>query len=324
MADTVNFNISPELANSSRKYRKELIKMPVIAAQEDTLKHMTGYGQLYGDLVFNGLTPKVEIAPYSNKNWTDGQADFESRILTTYMGNCAYNYDPRQLFRTIYWDAKLKGKKLSEAEIIKRVLFLMAAQAGESLNEVIWSAKRNPGGKTTKDLFDGLDTITAAEIVKTTIGSEKGNMINLSKFDNSNAVDQLNAVYLKADPHLRRMKTKMYISQDIYDLYVECYQNTRGQIVYNPGYEKASLEVGRGLVELCPMVSKTGSSFVHLAPKANMSYGFDGQNVDECFEAADYHPWLTTIKACTIFGTQIITLDKRYLMVGKIASPEAA
>ena len=324
MADTKNFVTSAELVNSSRKYQKELIKIPVIAAKEDTLKHMTGIGDLLGDMVFSGMDPDVEFAPYSNTNWKEGDVKIDSRVLTTYMGNCAFNFDPNQLYATIYYDAQTGGKNLTHAEIVKKVMFLMAAKAGEVLNMHIWDAKRNPEGKATKDLFNGLDTITAAEVEATNISTVKGNMIELSEFDNSNAVDQLNAIYRKADPHLRRMKTKMYMSQDIYDLYVECYQNTRGQIVYNPGYEKATLEVGRGLVELCPMVSKTGSSFVHLAPKSVMLYGYHGNHPMEQFEAGDYHPWKTTIKACTVFGTQLLTLDKRYLMVGKIGSPEAA
>ena len=75
----------------------------------------------------------------------------------------------------------------------------MSDRLSESLMKNVFSAKRNITGTTTSDLFDGIDTITAAEIDANKIADSEGNFMALtSAIDKTNAVDVLKTIYQSA------------------------------------------------------------------------------------------------------------------------------
>ena len=55
------------------------------------------------------------------------------------------------------------------------VLAQIAKGLSEHLNDAMWNGVRNANGDTTKDLFDGFDTITQKEITAGAISAENGN-----------------------------------------------------------------------------------------------------------------------------------------------------
>lgn len=57
-----------------------------------------------------------------------------------------------------------KGEALKNTEITRKVLAYLTAQLGKNLNMVLWNAVRNDSGETSKDLFNGFDTITKKEL----------------------------------------------------------------------------------------------------------------------------------------------------------------
>ena len=94
------FNITDaELQKSAVTYRKELLVMPVIAAEE-TLQHMTARPGVAGREVLGQLSGGIEIGPYDpNRVDNDGLA-IKPRTLETFLGSVVKKFDLNELAKT--------------------------------------------------------------------------------------------------------------------------------------------------------------------------------------------------------------------------------
>ena len=165
----------------------------------------------------------------------------------------------------------------------------------------IWNAKRNTEGDTTKDLFNGFDTITATEATAGNIAADKGNYMELAAaIDKTNAIDTFNAIYAAADDELQGQKAKIYVP-------------------YNTEFKKTFLEGTDNQWEFCPLASKKGSQYIHIAPQSNMVYGYGaGDNPGERLAIEKYSSWKLTLEAAMAFGVQFRSLSPEMLMVAKL------
>lgn len=306
-----------DLLKSATTYRKELLQLPIIAAQA-TLQHMTPVPGLAGRLTIGELSGDIEIGPYNAKRVDEDETSIVPRVLETYLGSVIKKFDPNTVSKTVYGESVAQGKALETASITRQVLVYLAGLLGRKLNMAIFSAKRNASGTTTRDLFDGFDTITAAEITAGGISSENKNFLELGAVDATNAVDKLKSLYRGASDELQGQKVKMLMPIDIYNAYVDDYQSTVGAVPYNREFEKTFLEGSGGLCELVPLASKKGSEFIQLTTKGNMMYGYGAGLADENLTVEKHHPFLLDFVATMYFGTQFETIAKERLMIGKL------
>lgn len=309
-----------DLKKSAVNYRKDLLVMPVIAA-EATLQHMTPRPGIAGREVLGQLSGGIELGPYDPNRVDDSGVKIEPRTLETFLGSVVKKFDLNSVAKTVYGSLTTQGEALASTDLAMQVLYYLAMQLGQNLNKHIWDAKRNDAGTTTVDLFDGFDTITAKEITAGGIATGKGNFMQLSTaIDESNATDILMSIYESADDNLQGVPTKMFIPFNVYRAYNKDYLASFGNVVYNQQYKKAFLEGTDNLCELVPLVSKKGSQFIHLTTKSNMVYGY-GDGMDrEKIAIEKHHEFLLSFVATMFFGCQFETISKERLMVAKLAT----
>lgn len=319
MAYAINIS-DAELQKSAVTYRKELLVMPVIAA-EATLQHMTPRPGVAGREVLGQLSGGIELGPYDPQRYDDDGLDIKPRTLETYLGSVIKRFDLNSVAKKVYGSLTTQGEALTSLDLARQVLNYLSMQLGRNLNLHIWSAKRNDTGTKTKDLFDGFDTITQKEITAGTINTTKGNFMQLSQaIDENNATDILMSIYENADDTLQGVPTKMFVPVSVYRAYNKDYLASFGNVVYNTQFKKTYLEGTDNLCELVPLVSKKGSPFIHLTTKSNMIYGYGDGLDSEKIAIEKHHEFLLSFVATMFFGCQFETINKERLMVAKLAS----
>ena len=319
MAYAINIS-DAELQKSAVTYRKDLLVMPVIAA-EATLQHMTPRPGVAGREVLGQLSGGIELGPYDPQRYDDDGLDIKPRTLETYLGSVIKRFDLNSVAKTVYGSLTTQGEALTSLDLARQVLNYLSMQLGRNLNLHIWNAKRNDTGTKTKDLFDGFDTITQKEITAGTIDTTEGNFMQLSQaIDESNATDILMSIYESADDILQGVPTKMFVPVSVYRAYNKDYLASFGNVVYNTQFKKTYLEGTDNLCELVPLVSKKGSPFIHLTTKSNMIYGYGDGLDSEKIAIEKHHEFLLSFVATMFFGCQFETINKERLMVAKLAS----
>ena len=319
MAYAINIS-DAELQKSAVTYRKDLLVMPVIAA-EATLQHMTPRPGVAGREVLGQLSGGIELGPYDPQRYDDEGLDIKPRTLETFLGSVIKRFDLNSVAKTVYGSLTTQGEALTSLDLARQVLNYLSMQLGRNLNLHIWSAKRNDTGTKTKDLFDGFDTITQKEIDAGTIGTTQGNFMQLSQaIDESNATDILMSIYESADDILQGVPTKMFVPVSVYRAYNKDYLASFGNVVYNTQFKKTYLEGTDNLCELVPLVSKKGSPYIHLTTKSNMIYGYGDGLDSEKIAIEKHHEFLLSFVATMFFGCQFEAINKERLMVAKLAS----
>ena len=317
---TTYFNITDaELQKSAVTYRKDLLVMPVIAAEE-TLTHMTARPGVGGREVLGQLSGGIEIGPYDPSRVDNDGVTIKPRTLETFLGSVIKRFDMNQLAKTVYGSLTTQGEALTSLDMARQVLNFLSMQLGRNLNQHIWNAKRNDSGTKTVDLFDGFDTITEKEITTGAIAAGQGNFMQLGdEITKDNATDILMSIYEGADDILQGTHTKMFVPFSVYRAYNKDYMQTFGSVSYNTEFKKTYLEGTDNLCELVPLTSKKDSKFIHLTTQSNMIYGY-GDGLDaEKIAIEKHHEFLLSFVATMFFGCQFETISKERLLVAKLA-----
>lgn len=312
----VNITVE-QLAKSALKFRKEILMMPVMSLREDFLQYVTlRTGIRYAEQV-GQMSGSAEIGPYNEDRVDDDDVKITPRTLYTYFGSLQKKFSPNSVYQSIYGSAITKGEGLKTTEITRQVLNFLSAKVGEALYDHQWDAKRNAEGTKTVDLFDGFDTITEKEITAKTISVANGNMVNVdpSTINSTNAVEVLKTIYRAADPHLRRLKTQMFVTPSIYDAYCDDYKTTTGAIPYNTQFKQTFVEGSENRCEIVPLSNKAGSKYIHLTTKQNMLVGVCQEGDDESV-AVEKHEAFRLLFVMTLFyGVEFETISKERLLV---------
>ena len=321
MAGKLSFTLE-EYQDAARKYRKDLLMLPIIGIQ-DTLKFMTGRpGIRYKESVA-AMSGNAQFAPYKPARRSNFNLDLDFRTLETFFGSVVAQFEPNSAISTLLGAiGDTKGDGQMQTPTAKHVLALIAKSLSENLNNAIWAGQRNPAGDTTLDLFDGFDTITSAEVTAGKIAASEGNYMKLTdQITTANAVDIAKSVLFSLDPHLRAQTCYMFCSQDFADKYNEAYLLTHAGINYNNPYNQVSVEGSNGKLILCPLANKADSKFIHVTPKINMLVGYDQMGDTENVMVKEYEPFILSYIATMFFGVQFESIDKRRLKVVELAAP---
>lgn len=315
----LTFNLT-QFQESARTYRKELLHLPIIGIQ-DSLKFMTGVPDVRYEQVVGQSASDAQFAPYKAGQRTSVDLTLTLRTLHTYFGSVNADFEPNAEIQTIL--GHKASQAIGDAQIgtvmAHEVLGNIAKSLGGHLNDHLWDAKRDANGKTTADLFDGFDTITAAEITAGNISAEKGNYIELSEaITKENAVDVLKSILYSMDANLRKEDCFMFVPIVVADFYNEAYKMESQGILYNKEFNQVYLEGSNRKVTIVPLANKEGSDFIHVTTKRNMLVGYDGVGDVENVQVKEYGPDVLTYCAKMFFGCQFESVDKRRLMVAKI------
>ena len=116
-----NINITDaELQKSAVTYRKELLMMPVVAA-EATLKHMTPRPGVAGREVLGQLAGGIEIGPYDPNRTDDSGLSVKPRTLETFLGSVIKRFDLNSVAKTVYGSLTTQGDGLASLDLAQQV-----------------------------------------------------------------------------------------------------------------------------------------------------------------------------------------------------------
>ena len=310
MAGKLQFTLD-DYQKAAIKWRKDLLMLPIIGIQ-DTLQYMTGRpGIRYKENV-GTIYADAQFAPYKATRTGDVNLQLDFRTLETHFGNVVAKFEPNSAISTLLGTGATKGDGQMTTPTALHVLAQIAKGLSEHLNDAMWNGVRNANGDTTKDLFDGFDTITEKEITAGTIAADQGNYMKIDEaITSANAVDIAKEILFSLDPRLRSQELLMFCSQDFADKYNEAYLMSHGGIAYNTQYAQGTVEGSNGRLKLVPLYNKADSKFIHICPKSNMLVGYDQMGDIESIMVKEYEPFILTYIATMFFGVQFESIDKR-------------
>lgn len=300
-----------DLQTSARKYRKDLLLIPM-QALKSSLQYMTlRPGIRYSETV-GELAGDMQFGPYSSTREDDEDVVINPRTLYTYFGSVVKNFEPNKVYASIYGSAITKGEALKQTDITKYVLAFLCAKLGNNLNRVLFSAVRNASGTKSKDLFDGFDTIAKKEYDDGKISADLGNMTVIEKITNVNAVDVLKQICRDADEELTSKKCTLFVPRHVFDDYCDDYKATSGAVPYNKQFNQYYVE-GFSNISIVPLSNKAGSPFIQLTTRSNMLVGVNQMGEEENIEVARFKAFVLQFIATMFFGCQYESISKEFM-----------
>ena len=319
-----------ELAQSARKLRKQLLQIPVFRA-EKALKFMTPRVGIRVAETVGTLTGDMQFGPYDEDREDDSDVKIEPRTLFTYLGSVVKNFRPNTIVQSIWGPSVLHGEGMKNTELARMVLTMLTRRMGDNLYKALFTAVRNPKGKTTQDLFNGFDTIAKSEMTAVeanqaqgivaraaTITEELGNKVVIEAINKNNAYDVLRSICKAANEHLMdEDELLLFCPKHVVWDYEEDYKTTTGGTAYNQEYHKYVIE-GFENVTFVPLSCKKGSPFLQLTTKRNMLYGVDQISDKENVEVARFKAFVLQFIATMFFGVQYESIDAERILFATI------
>lgn len=313
--------LATALVNSSAKYRKEVLAMPVAALLDKALKHMTLRRGVAGDETVGRAGNDAELRPYKTEKGATDKSRIIARTLTTYLGDVIEEFDPYQLFTTVYGEQFSDKTKRTEAEIVQALCLQMGKSIAKKLGAALFKASRNPQGTTTMTLFNGFETIAAAEITAGNIAAANGNYMEVSTITAANVGDVLKSIYDGASEELQEADNlKMYLPKTIKKMYDDWCLAHFGAVVYNTTYVKNRLHgTDENPCELVALSGMKGSNYIFLSTKENMLVGCDqsGNPKEKIMIRVPDNPKVVQFFACMFWGVQFEQIEPEFLLVAK-------
>lgn len=315
--------ITPDSLNTSyAKYRKDLILMPTRALDE-VAKYMSRRLGVRGKETVGEANGDMQIGPYSLTRVDEDGVTITGRTLETYLGSGVKPFEPNAVSESIYGSNVFQGDALKNQPITKLIGAYLFAKVGESFFNTLFTAKRNPGGKKTADLYDGFKTIADQEIKNKNVSTEKGNLFKTEAITNVNAVDALEAFYDAADQKLKNTKTFMFLNSSELMRYDRAYRSVYGSVNYNKEFGKSKLD---GCTN-CTLIGLDNIpvGFKIITPGSNMLIGLatEGTNCKFEFEKSLTSHFLIDFVATMYFGTQFESISKERILFGYDEIPAA-
>lgn len=314
-----DLNIQEALIESGHKFRKELLAMPVVGLGE-TRKHMTTRFGVRGKETVGEIHSGARLRPYRTAKDALNTTEVKSRTLETFLGEVLEEFDPVGVYKTIYSEAL--SKKRTDLELVKAVAVELARQSTEDLPRAIFTGVRDSVGQTSMDLFDGFDTICAAEVVAGNVAEAKGNLVTLGEVNVANVGDTLREIYKASHSTLKGKKTKLYIPADIKDMYDEWYLANFGAVPYNQQDQQTYLHMSQKRCELVALEGMDDSTHMFMSTKNNMLIGVDQLSDEErvLIRSCD-NPKVVQFFMTAFFGVQFESIDQRRMIAGSFTRP---
>lgn len=286
--------------------------LPIIGLKS-VLQYMTPRPGIRGKEHVGTASGNAQFAPYNPSNTTNYDLNIDFRTLETHFGSVVADFEPNTAISTILGLGATKGDGQMETPTAKTVLALISKGLSNNLLMAMGDASFNKSGTTTKDLFDGFETIFNQYHSDTSISADVKKR-NITYWDSSKKGQTPYRVVKHAlrrmSPELRATKCYLYCSQSFLDQYNEEYMLEHGGIVYNTQYDQQFVEGSNKMIEFCVMPFLK-DRFAWISPKENVLVGYDQMGDEENVMVKEYKPFILTYVATMFFGVQWESLDPK-------------
>lgn len=315
--------IADKLNENAIKYRRELMMLPIIGIKS-SLEHLTLRPGIQWKEVVGSIGSDAQLRPHDGNVNEQAGVNTDARELETFVGDVITYEDPEKLRKSILGEALLgNNKNLAKHPIEKLIVASVVKSVSKKLNMSLFDAKRNITdikNSTTKDLFNGYDKITAAEIALGTVSVAKENLEEFTEaFTEANVVDMLMAFYQGASDELTSEPTKLFLPKTLYNMYNNGYKNDFGSAPYNKEFKKTFLEGTDDTCELVALPGKKDAPYIQLTTKKNMLVGVDQLSDSEFVKVREVdNPFKLQFVMKMNFGVQFESIAPELLKVGKL------
>jgi hypothetical protein len=253
--------------------------MPLFACEE-ALKYMQGMPGVTTPTKLPSVEGAGQFAPYRRDRRSASATKVGYREITSYLGNVREDFEPLEIIQTLLGRGTATlGDAQMQAPSARMVIAAVMRSLGHHLHEVLFTARRNPDGDTTADLFDGWGTILDREMADGNISVAKNNLIELTEaIDGTNAVDVAKEVERSCDPHLRKQHKFLFCDPGFADSYNDAYLVTHNAVPYNKKYEQPIVEGSFNKTTIVPLDCLAGTDKYIVTPGSNMLYAYDNMS----------------------------------------------
>lgn len=333
MAFNYNDPIDITAVNTAvKQHGKTLDAIPRLGA-DAILKHMTPLQGITDSYTFTKAVMKKVSSKYTGEfKGLRNIGEFVPRTLTVRPIVMEILDEPERYRRSYVTEVRGAieiAKHPFEMWLVQEIL----KQASNDLLTALATAKYKSSDSATDitDAFDSIPAIVEAEkaLATPTISVANDNMFATATFTRANIGEELLKMWRSRNDIFRRMKSKMFISDTLGDLYDDWFADEHPGI-HDVG--KTADETGQqflyGTHGNCEIVRvpnlPEGSQFVLLTIKENLFYGFDKMSDMRTIKAVP-HDYKFKALGKYVFGTQIGYIGPELFVVNdKPVTPVAA
>ena len=316
----MSLTIHEDLVKAGTKYRKELLVMPTLAF-DDMLPHMLLRTGIQGKEVGGSMDVDAELRPYRTAKDATGGPTITPFEWEVYLGDTVKEFDPHAILGTLYTERT--ATRPDAMKIAYMVASRMAQKVGEALRANLFVAERDALGDTTKDLFNGFSTLTAAGITAGTISAAKKNYTDLTStpISGANAGEILLEKWRALPTILKSKKTKLYLPVSILEKYEDWYKIDNGNKPWNDDSKNLFLEGSHKMCEFVPLDNMEDQDFMFFSFRENFQIGVDQMSDKETVEIRRVdNPKVVQFFMKAHFGTGFDTIDHRFFHAVKFAT----
>lgn len=297
-----------------------MLSLPIVQL-EPSLKYMTLRRGIRGEETVGTARSGAQLRPYRIAKDAVNTSKMDARSLKTYLGDVVEEFDPYAVYETCYGEPL--SVKRDQLEIVKTLSLEMARSATENLALALFTAKRNPSGNTTMELFDGFDTVIEREKTATNISAEKGNLLDLGELAAASVGDQLLELYRSIHSAMKyKGQVMMYVPTKVREMYDDWFAANFQSAPYNQQYEQVYLH---GTSKKCLLVDLPGmdeAKNIIVTTRDNMLVGVDQISDKERFEIRrPDNPKVVQFFMTMYFGTNFQSIDQRVFKAGSFTLP---
>lgn len=329
-----NITLATQLVNSGQTYRESVLA-EVHYQIRDNLKYMRHTTMLRGDDTSYMLTGNGEFTPYDPEGDPSNPGAIKARTLTTHHSELFEEFDPENIYRTLF-DKPLSKSKIT-MPIVKAIVVEDIRVAASKLNFAIWSGVYDEDGTNNLANFDGFDTIIAKEkaLATPTISQALGNYIQLGQITPYNAGDKLKLLWTVANALLKKTDGTLFMFMPDYvrDMYIDWCTNHSNQSLAAQYVEAFNGVYLHNTNKKCVLVSPPGTdnlTHIILTSKNNLRLGSDGIGEGEnatgeyLLRLHGTNPRKVQMYTDCWMGVQFEAITKEYLMCGSFTANTSA
>ncbi len=329
-----NITLATQLVDSGQTYRESALAEALYQIR-DNLKYMRHTTMLRGSDTTYMLRGNGEFTPYDPDGNPTAPGAIKARTLTTNHSELFEEFDPENIYRTLF-DKPLSKSKIT-MPMVKAIVVEDIRTAASKLNFALWSGVYDADGTDNLANMDGFDTIIAKEksLAVPAISKSLGNYIQLGQITPYNAGDKLKLLWTVANALLKKTDgtVYMFMPDNVREMYISWCTNHSNQSLSAQYVEAFNGVYLHNTNKKCVLVSPPGTddlTHIILTSRNNLRLGSDGIGEGEnatgeyLLRLHGTNPRKVQMYTDCWMGVQFESVTKEYLMCGSFTANTSA
>ena len=327
-----NITLATQLVNSGKTYRESVLAEVLFQIREN-LKYMRHTTMLRGSDTTYMLRGNGEFTPYDPDGNPTAPGAIKARTLTTNHSELFEEFDPENIYRTLF-DKPLSKSKIT-MPMVKAIVVEDIRTAASKLNFALWSGVYDADGTDNLANMDGFDTIIAKEKTAGNIAQSLGNYIQLGQITPYNAGDKLKLLWTVANALLKQTDgtVYMFMPDNVREMYISWCTNHANQTLAAQYVNNTKDVYLHNTNKKCVLASPPGTdnlTHIILTSRNNLRFGSDGIGEGEnatgeyLLRLHGTNPRKVQMYTDCWLGAQFEAVTKEYLMCASFTANTSA